>query len=126
MKHPETAKRLNYMLNKRQMTAQELSNKSGVGKSSISHYVNGSHEPQNINARAMADVLKCNPEWLMGFNVPMEQLSNITSHNNDSAFIKKMKALESKMNDVQLNNVLSYAQWLSSAKEKEGDENVMD
>ena len=71
MKYPETARRLSYILNLRNMTAQELSNKSGVGKSSISHYVNGNNEPHNRNAGAMADVLKCDPRWLMGYDVEM-------------------------------------------------------
>lgn len=73
MKYPETAKRLSYILNLRKMKPQELANKSGVGKSSISQYLNGNHEPQNTNAGAMAEVLHCNPMWLMGFDVPMEE-----------------------------------------------------
>lgn len=72
MKYPETAKRLTYIMALRKITAQELSRRSGVGKSSISHYVNGSNEPHNKNAGALSEVLKCDPRWLMGFDVPME------------------------------------------------------
>lgn len=72
MKFPETAKRLSYILALRDMSAQELANRSGVGKSSISHYINGSNEPHNKNAGMMATVLRVNPQWLMGFDVEME------------------------------------------------------
>lgn len=71
MKFPETAKRLSYILSVRKMSAQELANRSGVGKSSISHYVNGTNEPHNKNAGAMAEVLGVDPRWLMGFDVEM-------------------------------------------------------
>lgn len=73
MKYPETARRLSYILNLRDMTAQELSNRSGVGKSSISHYINGNNEPHSHNAGKMAKVLNVDPQWLMGFDVPMEE-----------------------------------------------------
>lgn len=72
MKFPEIKKRFEHVLQLRKMTAQELSDRSGVGKSSISHYVNGSNEPHNKNAWKMAKVLKCNPQWLMGFDVSFE------------------------------------------------------
>lgn len=39
MKYPITAKRLREAMEAMNLTAQELADKSGVGKSSISHYV---------------------------------------------------------------------------------------
>jgi transcriptional regulator with XRE-family HTH domain len=69
MKFPETANRIRQILDLRGMTAQQLAERSGVGKSSISHYVNGSNEPHNQNAGKMAAVLHCDPQWLMGFDV---------------------------------------------------------
>ena len=73
MKFPETAMRIRKILDLRNMSAQQLADRSGVGKSSISHYVNGSNEPHNQNAGKMAAVLHCDPQWLMGFDVPMEK-----------------------------------------------------
>ena len=69
MKYEKTAKRLMKALSDNNMRAQELSNKTGIGKSSISHYINGSHAPSNISAGKMADVLGVSPLWLMGFDV---------------------------------------------------------
>ena len=71
MKNEVTAKRLQLALSRINMKAQELAEASGVNKASISQYVNGSHAPSNISAGKMASVLKVNPVWLMGFDVPM-------------------------------------------------------
>lgn len=71
MKCPEISKRMTYILNLRGLRAQDLSDKTGINKASISQYVNGSHSPSNEKAQLMADVLKVNPLWLMGFDVPM-------------------------------------------------------
>lgn len=72
MKYTETARRLRMALEHADMKPQELSDLSGVNKSSISQYVNGSHKPSNVSAGRMADVLNVNPLWLMGFDCPMK------------------------------------------------------
>ena len=71
MKHEVTAKRLLKALNQVDMKAQELADRSGLNKASISQYVNGTHAPSNISAGRMAIVLGVNPVWLMGYDVPM-------------------------------------------------------
>lgn len=72
MKYELTAKRLKMALDKYSMKPQELSEKSGVSKSSISQYINGSHTPSNISSGKIATVLNVSPLWLMGFDVPMD------------------------------------------------------
>lgn len=69
MKYPETAKRLRDAMNEKGIIAQELADRSGVKKASISQYINGSHKPSNQSSGAMASVLNVNPLWLMGFDV---------------------------------------------------------
>ena len=76
MKNTLTANRLNEALHDANMTAQELSNKSGVSKHSISQYRNGAYKPSNISSGAMGKVLGVNPLWLMGFDVPKEMPNN--------------------------------------------------
>ncbi len=71
MKNELTAQRLALALSNANMRPQELADKSGVSKASISQYVNGSHAPSNISSGKMASVLNVNPLWLMGFDVPM-------------------------------------------------------
>lgn len=73
MKWPVTAKRLKQAMDNMNMSAQELSDKSGVSKASISQYVNGSHKPSNISAPKLAKVLMVNAMWLMGFDIDEEK-----------------------------------------------------
>lgn len=71
-KHLISAKRLAEALADAGLKAQDLADKTGIGKASISHYLNGYYCPGNIKAKKMADVLGVNPVWLMGFDVPKE------------------------------------------------------
>lgn len=71
MQYEVTAQRLRFALDRAGLKAQDLANRSGIGKSSISQYLSGSHAPSNKSAGAMAEVLSVNPVWLMGFDVPM-------------------------------------------------------
>ena len=70
MKYEITSKRIIEAMRDKKMSQQELADKSNIGKSSISHYVNGSNEPGNKSAYALAKVLNVNPAWLMGLDVP--------------------------------------------------------
>lgn len=71
MKNEITAKRIALALEANNMKAQELADRSGVSKVSISQYINGTHAPSNVSAGKMASVLGVSPVWLMGFDVPM-------------------------------------------------------
>ena len=73
MKYSITAKRLNEALNDNNMTQQDLADKSQIGKSSISHYINGTHAPGNKAAYEMGNVLNVNPLWLMGLDAPKDE-----------------------------------------------------
>ncbi len=72
VKYPEVAQRLSLALSLAGMKPQELADLSGVNKSSISQYMNGSHAPSNLSAGKMAGVLGVNPVWLMGLPVPKD------------------------------------------------------
>lgn len=65
------AKNLNKILNAKGMSPSELSKRSGVSKSSISHYLNGDHAPSEENAIKLSKILDVNHFWLMGFDSPM-------------------------------------------------------
>lgn len=77
MKNELTAKRIQLALSNANMKPQEVADMSGIGKASISQYVNGSHAPGNVSAEKIGAILNVNPLWLMGFDVPMEQAKNI-------------------------------------------------
>ncbi len=85
MKNPETAKRLQEALTAKDMIPQELADKTGIGKASISQYLNGQHKPSNLSAGKMAEVLDVDPLWLMGFDVPMREESKDPYYLDDEA-----------------------------------------
>lgn len=65
------AQRLVYALEVRHMTAAELSRRSGVKESDISHYKRGDYEPSSKSLENMATVLQVSIPWLMGFDDSM-------------------------------------------------------
>lgn len=76
------AERLQKALDLRGMKQSELSEKTGIGKSSISTYLTGAYEPKQRNIYKMAKVLNVNETWLMGFDVPMERQQSSTEPSN--------------------------------------------
>lgn len=49
---------------------QQLSEKTGVNKASISQYVNGKNVPSSLTAKRLCLPFRISPAWLMGFDVP--------------------------------------------------------
>lgn len=82
MKNTETANRLRIAMNLSGLSQQELSERSGVSKASISQYCNGTYVPSNVSAGKMAKVLSVSPVWLMGFDVPMRDEESRTYYND--------------------------------------------
>lgn len=67
------ANRLSLALKIRDMTQQELAEKSGLGKSRISHYVCGRYEAKQDGLYQIAKALDVSEAWLMGYDCPMER-----------------------------------------------------
>lgn len=86
MKHEKTARRLRDAMAERNIIAQDLAERSGVSKASISQYINGSHKPSNVSAGKMAEVLEVSPLWLMGFDVPRIKKAKTTDMFYGSSF----------------------------------------
>lgn len=75
MKTESVAYRLRKALSLRNMRQQELSEKTGISKGSISQYMSGYAEPKVDRTYLMAQALNVNPVWLMGFDAPMDKES---------------------------------------------------
>lgn len=102
MKYRETARRLLYAMAAARVNQQTLSNESGISKSSISHYVNGSHEPGNKAAYAMARVLAVDPLWLMGLDIDSPNTQPISTSINLSDFEEQIiQAFRNASKDTQ-------------------------
>ena len=113
MKNAETARRLQDALDRKGMTAAELAKKSGVSKSSISQYLNGSHAPSNISSAKMAEVLGVNALWLMGFELPKTDF--VICGDNWELLIEAHETL----NDEGMKKLAEYAHDLMASKRYE-------
>jgi len=115
MKYEIVSIRLREALERAGISQQELSDRSGVSKASISQYVNGSHCPSNVKAGALADVLKVSPVWLMGFDVPRNPISENSEQNNaNNQIINEIRKKAERMNAEQLEQLLKYARFIES------------
>ena len=144
MKNKVTAKRMQLALSNANIKPQELADRSGIGKASISQYVNGSHAPGNVSAEKIGKILDVNPLWLMGFDVPMEGCV----HGSSEPVSPKIMQYYELLNDIgkheatkrvmELTEVPRYvkedANYVNAAhpitgateEEKQHDEDIMD
>ncbi len=65
------SERLCEALEKRHMTAAELSRKLGINEGTVSQYKSGAYEPKQKRLQNIADILNVSIPWLMGADVPM-------------------------------------------------------
>lgn len=66
------AERLRIALDFRNMKATELSELTGINKSTISQYLSKEYEPKRDRIELFAKTLNVNEAWLTGYDVPME------------------------------------------------------
>ena len=66
------AERLRIALDFRKMKATELSELTGINKSTISQYLSKEYEPKRDRIELFAKTLNVNEVWLTGYDVPME------------------------------------------------------
>lgn len=68
----EIKKRLKIAMDNINMSSKELSDKTGIPKSSISQYLSGYAKPKQDRIYLISKVLGINEAWLIGYNVPMK------------------------------------------------------
>lgn len=68
------ANRLRYAITIKDIKPIELSKKTGISKTNISCYMSGKYEAKQDGVKLLADALNVNPVWLMGYDVPMEDI----------------------------------------------------
>ncbi|MCH5149257.1 MAG: helix-turn-helix transcriptional regulator [Spirochaetales bacterium] len=65
-RYAQCSVRLRHILAKKGMKQQDLADRCGINKTSISQYAKGILAPSVKHAKIMAKVLKVSPAWLMG------------------------------------------------------------
>jgi Predicted transcriptional regulator len=76
--------RLNEAMEYRNIKSADLSKMTGIGKSSISQWLNGKYEAKQDKTFELAKALDVDPSWLMGADVPMTKETLLTKINNVS------------------------------------------
>ena len=76
--------RLKQALDARDMTAAELSRKTGISKASISRYLKGLWKPRQDAIYLIAQATDCSEAWLMGVDVPMDRTSGLIASAYDT------------------------------------------
>lgn len=105
----ELIKRLKMLMAEREITAAELSRRSGIRASSISDYLKEKYEPKQDKIDLIAEALSVSPAWLMGY----ETKSDYHVDSQD-------KALMIQVTPAEQQHIKKYRK-LSSAGKKEVD-----
>lgn len=82
--------RLKKAMDELEMKPIELSEKTGIPKSSISQYMSGFAEPKTDRTHAIAEVLGVDPVWLLGYDVPQKN----NKKNNDTFDLFSIPGIE--------------------------------
>ena len=91
--------RLKQIMSERKISQSELSRRTGIGRNSISDYLNGKYEAKQDKVFELAKALNVNEAWLMGFDIS----KNRKIENND------ITSIYSKLTPPRQSNVLKYA-----------------
>lgn len=98
IKNGEFKDRLSEAISKREMTAAELSRRTGISEATISQYKSGYAKPKEKKLSLLANALNVSPTWLMGLDVPME-LDDEQTRLRLTAYAEKLKYSVSKSNE---------------------------
>jgi transcriptional regulator with XRE-family HTH domain len=86
--------RIREALSIKNMKQVELSEKSGVDKAAINHYIKQRYQPKQNALFSMAKALDVNEMWLAGYDVPMER--DVVDKNNSEVAALFDKLLRDK------------------------------
>ena len=101
------AERLRIALDFRNMKATELSELTGINKSTISQYLSKEYEPKRERIELFAKTLNVNEVWLTGYDVPME----INSSDKNDSLIEKYELSPEELKEYEVaekNNLAVY------------------
>lgn len=71
MKVSDSSKRLKELMVAFRVSQQDISNKTGINKASISRYVNGTVNPKQESVMLISNAYGVDPMWLMGYDISM-------------------------------------------------------
>lgn len=80
--------RLNKIMTIRNIKPIELSSKTGISKSQISHWLAGTYKAKQDSLTILAEFFDVDETWLMGFDVPMKSERKKLSKEEEKQLLK--------------------------------------
>ena len=96
----EIKDRLRLALNKREVSPKELSDKTGIPKSSISQYMSGYAKPKQDRIFLICKALNINEAWLLGYDVPMDGEIVVKTEYNPSLNRRDERDIEKRLEET--------------------------
>lgn len=109
------ANRLNKIMSIRNIKPIELSNKTGIAKSQISHWLAGTYKAKQDSLTVLAEFFDVDETWLMGFDVPMKSQKKALSKEEEQELLKDFLTRKGfldeneEMNEKDFNNLIEFA-----------------
>lgn len=124
MKKVDIKERIKQGLEIREITQTQLATRANIDKGQLSSYISGKYKPRQNNIDALAAALNVNEAWLMGFDVPMERVSNNVETDqlvSKSVECKEILEICEQLSTHNQRKVLTYSKNLLSTQQMEED-----
>ena len=104
-----TQKRLHEMMQVLNISQQDIANRTGLNKSTISNYCNGNRTPNQRNTAIISDAFQISPAWIMGYDVDMYAVDP------NSSALTKINSIVDSLHDFEISDservlILEYRQ----------------
>lgn len=110
--------RLNEALKAREMTPQQLADKSGLYFTTIYRYLNGERIPKTDSIEKMAKALNVSPSWLLGYDVPMSPSADMIVETDElKLLIEKLTPQDKETLKAIVETLVKKSEELKKAKE---------
>ena len=124
MNKVDIKERIKQGLEIREITQTQLAARANIDKGQLSSYISGKYKPRQNNIDALAAALNVSEAWLMGFDVPMERVSNnVETDQSVSKSVECKEILEicEQLSTHNQRKVLTYSKNLLSTQQMEED-----
>ena len=124
MNKVDIKERIKQGLEIREITQTQLAARANIDKGQLSSYISGKYKPRQNNIDALAAALNVNEAWLMGFDVPMERVSNnVETDQSVSKSVECKEILEicEQLSTHNQRKVFTYSKNLLSTQQMEED-----
>jgi transcriptional regulator with XRE-family HTH domain len=109
------ANRLSKIMSIRNVKPIDLSNKTGIAKSQISHWLAGTYKAKQDSLTILAEFFDVDETWLMGFDVPMKSRKKSLSKEEEQELLKDFLTRKGfldeneEMSEKDFNNLIEFA-----------------